>query len=334
MRKVFLACILVISFFSVPAQSLLDAQIRDAVQQQIQRYPKSTLQDLYKNFVQERFGSEHLISDTANVGAYLDNELLQTFKDTVNYYESIGLHGDYYRVNLYVVKAGMVPRNVLFRAFLESAQSNNRVTVREWTTEWAHIDSVIAAMNLSLVNYSRDSKALRKMLLGGHYAVHHSIIFEESYYPHYRIVRKDIFEQDIFPYLKAYSSTPKVLGIGGIFFFTTDPNKTKEWYRDNLGIETDEWGATFLSKNMDDSTKTERLQWSPFPQHDAYFAPSEKDFMINYRVQNLEGMVKLLKAKGVVTLDNIETYDFGKFVHIMDNDGNKIELWEPVENTK
>lgn len=193
--------ILVMYFFCSSAQSLLDDQIRAAVQQQLQRYPKSTSQDLYKNFVQERFGSEHLINDTAGVGVYLDNELLQTFQDTINYYEPIGLHGDYYRVNLYVVKVGMVPRDVLFRAFLESAQSTNRVTVEEWTKEWIHIDSVIAAMNLSLAGYTHDSKALRKMLSGGHYAVHHSKTFEESYDPHYRIVRKDIFEQVILPYL-------------------------------------------------------------------------------------------------------------------------------------
>jgi len=69
----------------------------------------------------------------------------------------------------------------------------------------------------------------------------------------------------------------------------------------------------------------------PFKKGDEYFAPSKKEFMINYTVQNIEGLVNKLKENGVTILDNMETYDYGKFIHIMDAEGNKIELWEPVE---
>lgn len=126
-------------------------------------------------------------------------------------------------------------------------------------------------------------------------------------------------------------TTPKVTGIGGIFFFLENPKETKDWYVKNLGIEINEWGsASFESRNLDKPEQIESTQWCPFNKGDEYFSPSKKDFMVNYRVQNIEGLVEKLKANGVTVLDDIETYDYGKFVHIMDTEGNKIELWEPV----
>jgi len=124
--------------------------------------------------------------------------------------------------------------------------------------------------------------------------------------------------------------TPKVTGIGGIFFFTENPKETREWYAKNLGFDVNDWGSTFESRNVDKPEEVTSLQWSPFKKGDDYFSPSKKDFMINYRVQNIEGLVNQLKENGVTVLDEIATYDYGKFVHIMDVEGNKIELWEPV----
>lgn len=121
----------------------------------------------------------------------------------------------------------------------------------------------------------------------------------------------------------------KVTGIGGIFFKCKDPNKMKEWYSKNLGLKTDEYGAMFLSRNIDEPDKKEYLQWSAFSETTNYFEPSQKQFMINYRVENLELLVEELKKDGVQVVDTIETYDYGKFIHIMDPEGNKIELWEP-----
>jgi predicted enzyme related to lactoylglutathione lyase len=124
--------------------------------------------------------------------------------------------------------------------------------------------------------------------------------------------------------------TPKVTGIGGIFFFADDLKETKEWYTNNLGMQINDWGSvSFESRNINNPDEQNSLQWKPFKKGDKYFSPSTKDFMINYTVQNIEGLVKKLKENGVTVLDNIESYDFGKFVHIMDNQGNKIELWEP-----
>ena len=124
-------------------------------------------------------------------------------------------------------------------------------------------------------------------------------------------------------------SIPKVTGIGGIFFYTDNPKETKEWYTKNLGIEINAWGSSsFESRNINKPDEINSLQWKPFKKGDEYFSPSKKDFMINYQVQNIEGLVNKLKENGVTVLDSIATYDFGKFVHIMDTEGNKIELWE------
>jgi len=126
------------------------------------------------------------------------------------------------------------------------------------------------------------------------------------------------------------NTTPRVTGIGGIFFFSDNPEETKEWYAKNLGLEINEWGScSFESRNVNKPEEINSLQWSPFQKGSEYFAPSKKEFMINYRVQNIEALVNKLKANGVTILDSIETYDYGKFVHIMDTEGNKIELWEP-----
>jgi len=125
-------------------------------------------------------------------------------------------------------------------------------------------------------------------------------------------------------------SIPKVTGIGGIFFYTDNPKETKEWYTKNLGIEINAWGSSsFESRNINRPDEINSLQWKPFKKGDEYFSPSKKDFMINYQVQNIEELVDKLKENGVTILDSIATYDFGKFVHIMDAEGNKIELWEP-----
>ncbi len=128
------------------------------------------------------------------------------------------------------------------------------------------------------------------------------------------------------------NNTPRVTGIGGIFFFSKDPEKAKEWYSKNLGLEVNQWGSSFEFRNANQPDEINYLQWSPFKEGSEYFAPSEKPFMINYRVHNLEALVQKLKDNGVTVVDSIETYDYGKFVHIMDDEGNKIELWEPVDS--
>jgi len=121
----------------------------------------------------------------------------------------------------------------------------------------------------------------------------------------------------------------KVTGIGGIFFKCKDPKKLKEWYKEHLGMKTDQYGTLFEWREVPDTTKKGVTQWSPFAETTKYFNPSTKDFMINYRVENLGSLVEELKKEGVTVVDTIESSDYGKFVHIMDIEGNKVELWQP-----
>lgn len=121
----------------------------------------------------------------------------------------------------------------------------------------------------------------------------------------------------------------RVTGIGGIFFKCKDTKKMKEWYKKHLSLNTDEYGTTFEWRQGADSTKKGFTQWSPFPETTKYFEPSKKDFMINYRVENLMDLVEELKKEGVTIADSIESYNYGKFIHIVDIEGNKVELWEP-----
>ena len=121
----------------------------------------------------------------------------------------------------------------------------------------------------------------------------------------------------------------KATGIGGIFFKCKDPKKVREWYQVHLGLNTNPYGAVFEWYQGADSTKKGFTQWSPFKESTRYFEPSTKDFMINYRVENMNALVDQLRKEGVTVVDSIQTVEYGKFVHIMDIEGNKIELWEP-----
>jgi predicted enzyme related to lactoylglutathione lyase len=103
----------------------------------------------------------------------------------------------------------------------------------------------------------------------------------------------------------------------------------KEWYKTHLGLNTNDYGATFEWYEADN--KKAQIQWTPFKETTKYFEPSAKEFMINYRVAELEALVEELKKEGVTILDEIASYDYGKFVHILDAEGNKIELWEPKD---
>lgn len=120
----------------------------------------------------------------------------------------------------------------------------------------------------------------------------------------------------------------KVTAIGGVFFKCKDPNAMREWYNTHLGLDANQYGMNFEWRQADDPTRKGSTQWSPFAETTKYFEPSTKDFMINYRVEDLEGLVEQLKKEGVTIVDSMEVSDQGKFIHIMDAEGNKVELWE------
>lgn len=131
--------------------------------------------------------------------------------------------------------------------------------------------------------------------------------------------------------MPANKKEPRILGVGGVFFKSENPDALKDWYKQHLGFNTDAHGTMFSFLTEEIPHRKGYLQWSPFPRDTDYFSPSTKEFMVNYRVQNIEAMVEKLKAAGVTILDDIASYEYGKFVHLLDGENNKIELWEPVD---
>lgn len=122
----------------------------------------------------------------------------------------------------------------------------------------------------------------------------------------------------------------RVTGIGGVFFKAKDPKKATEWYEKHLGLPVNPYGAMFEWFENAEKTRKGMTQWTPFAENTKYFGNGQQQYMINYRVENLEALIEELKKEGVTIVDKMETYDYGKFVHILDSEGNQVELWEPV----
>ena len=131
---------------------------------------------------------------------------------------------------------------------------------------------------------------------------------------------------------KNYIIMDRVTGIGGVFFKCKNPQAMKEWYEQHLGIPQDPYGFTFKWYEDRDSDRIGRTVWSPFPSYSDYFGKDSQQFMINYRVRNIEQLVEQLRNEGVTIVDEVESYDgIGKFIHILDAEGNRVELWEPAD---
>ena len=122
----------------------------------------------------------------------------------------------------------------------------------------------------------------------------------------------------------------RVTGIGGIFFKAQDPKAMQAWYKRHLGIDVLDWGgAAFRWTDADGAPVGGTTAWSIMPAGDDTFAPSTAAFMVNYRVDDLHGLVAALKAEGCNVLDKVDESEYGKFGWVVDPEGNKVELWEP-----
>jgi catechol 2,3-dioxygenase-like lactoylglutathione lyase family enzyme len=119
----------------------------------------------------------------------------------------------------------------------------------------------------------------------------------------------------------------RVVGIGGIFFKAKNPEKLREWYRDHLGFNVDNWGGVVFQPNG--HGENEKTVWSLFSADSNYFAPSTQAFMINYRVDDLHAVLALLRSEGCAVDAKVDESEFGKFGWVMDPEGNRVELWEP-----
>jgi catechol 2,3-dioxygenase-like lactoylglutathione lyase family enzyme len=119
-----------------------------------------------------------------------------------------------------------------------------------------------------------------------------------------------------------------ITGVGGIFFKSPDPKKLSEWYRDVLGFALEEWGGSLL--RYDAPNHPPFVVWSPFAADSGYYEPSQREFMLNFAVDDLDGFLAAIAAKGVTVLDRKDE-PYGRFAWLLDPDGTKIELWQPIK---
>ena len=120
----------------------------------------------------------------------------------------------------------------------------------------------------------------------------------------------------------------RVTGIGGVFFKARDPQALGEWYRTHLGMDVADWGGVIFRWGEDGAGTT---IWSLFKADTSYFAPSASSFMVNYRVDDLDALLTLLREEGCDVDEKVEESEYGKFGWVMDPEGNRVELWQPPE---
>ncbi len=169
-------------------------RIERAIQTELKHYPEARLRDIYKNFFQDAFGPGHLIPDTAHAGGYLNYELQQPIGDTLKW-QAVGPANDFYRINLALVKEGVIPRSVLLEAMVESAVLARNPDMETWKKEWQDVMKVIEAMNIEIADFESDKEAIEALLAKDEYVMHHSEHYNKTYNRHYRIVHKTVFNR-------------------------------------------------------------------------------------------------------------------------------------------
>ncbi|MDY6326483.1 MAG: hypothetical protein SPL42_00135 [Bacteroidales bacterium] len=175
-------------------------EIVDAVAHQLETYPQSTLQDVYKSFYQEHFGPEHMIADTASARQYLLREMAENNCLSDTYYEKTGSSGKYVRVFLSAVKDSLITADQLFGAFVRSSKAQPGPE-SPWSERWTGISTAMEKSGLMTEDFKNDKPVLEEAARNNQ-AVHHSRRYNENYHPHYRIVERDIFERELKPFLE------------------------------------------------------------------------------------------------------------------------------------
>ena len=179
--------ILLIFLFSFLLVNCANNNIELAIKKQIELYPKSRLQDIYKNFYHGRLGTEHLITNRDAVVNYIEKELETMDTSYLPLIEYVGWDSNFVRVNLLYLKQNGIAPEILVDAFIESANYADKP--KNWVKEWKHIIRIIEKENIKLENYDEDKKNIDSFLkINPSAAIHHSNEFREAYKPHYRIV--------------------------------------------------------------------------------------------------------------------------------------------------
>lgn len=166
------------------------------------RYPEAQYRDVYKNFMQDYFGPGHILSDTIAASRYMSEELQKMRNYDGPAYEPTGYNGNFYRVNLSLVKDSIIPYDKYFHAFFRSVSGIVTPPHNEWESEWMAIDGIIRDNGFSYQEEEFDRKEIMDLLSKGNFVVHHSERFNNAYELHYRIISKEIFLTELLPLIE------------------------------------------------------------------------------------------------------------------------------------
>ena len=172
--------------------------------EQIVNHPNQTLQDVYKSCYQDEYGPGHLISNESSAINSLLQEINTIEKDytPVTLFEQTGIYGNYLRVDLTLVRDGIIPFFVLFRALTISATIGGQKSDENWSSIWSKIVEEIKIQGLKFEHFEEDLANLDTISKSEDKVVHHSEMYENVYHPHYRIIEKNAFEKFIKPFIK------------------------------------------------------------------------------------------------------------------------------------
>lgn len=181
--------------------------VKDAIDRQLQDYPETRVQDIYKSFCQDNLGPGHLIPNPEAARNYLLSEL-GTFREDLdsarydaptNMYYPVGDEGNYVRVDLSVVLDGLVDVDVYFDAFVRSANEGKRSAEEQWIVKWKEVEKIIRKDFPDIPDAAKDLDVINACVEQGDLIMHHSRPFGDAYHPHYRIIARDIFEGELRP---------------------------------------------------------------------------------------------------------------------------------------
>lgn len=187
-----------------------DSAINEAITVLLERYPVSRYDDVYKSFMQDYFGPGHILGDTARSGAYLRKELASATRFDGALYEPTGYEGNFYRVNLSLIRDSVIDYPVYFDAFVRSVSTIVPPSLSEWRQKWAVIDSILMTTGYAYDSLEADRRRILQQLDAGDPIVHHSRIFNDTYSVHYRIISRDIFERELRPLLYSLKKRPSI----------------------------------------------------------------------------------------------------------------------------
>lgn len=184
---------------NISAQTFDSLAAEESIRLQLERYPASTLQDIYKSFFQDAFGPGHLIDNPVRAKQYIEEESLQSHESLCELYEKAGAGENYYRVSLSLVASGMVGAEQLADALCRSAAMTQGPSATEWQSTWQKIERITAKYKHRLQGYDQDRKKINQAIENGNFMMRHSAAYNRNYHPHYRIIHHTIFETEILP---------------------------------------------------------------------------------------------------------------------------------------